>query len=807
MSFPTMSANWTKPFMDLNKLQEHGVRLSQPFSLNTSLYQANPKESHLIVVKKIFRKSTSGACQLLRGKLVCWSAKKHQFVAMSSAEAEYVAAIRCCANILWMKSQLTYYDIIYEKVPIFCDNTNAIAISNNPVIHSRTKHIDIRYDFIRDHVLKGDIELHFIHTQYQLANIFTKPLDESTFKRLIVELVNRRLFTVLGVRYMLCRLSLNSKFSTHVDFTFDEITFTINNEVALLYPSHPNQECFKDVLDFINKCCLKEAFTRSPTQYKEYLSEFWYTVKTLADFKVWVSTPAGGIRGEIGYNGEIGEKGTLKKSCLSPRWRLLMGQIIQCLGGKIGGLYQISNKDATILYCLANELTINPTQVFSVHNLTLKPNQPEEPPFTDHMKAIYNLDVHVDSKAPKPSSQSEEVPQGKNPGAKMVGEMHKEAQQVAGGPTSLGATSEEGAHPQLSSGSNLSVLVDKTKSTRDGLKTAHTDSGVNEESRADDISLKAKLEYLSNILKDTRSAFFTPDSPPDESIILLDESEEEEEIARNKDTKSTSHDFQKEELEQAKAKAKEKVALIKAKPSYPDINQLTKLLVTSLKPELSKLLALHDFASCLPTELKELPSKIVGLSGEIKELKKHVRDIEIKFPRDLKEIPTYQVSLVQEKLKILDSLPSLLCKVTDTLNRFATMVENASGATSMNVPSAGKSTVSPAEGEKNTKDADTNLKDERYLEDFLMTQYYTKKLLFDKYCDKMLKRKKSPKITKSEVLIKKGHITLKIYKEEGSDEVISNLKFESMKLLQRQLFRSLEDWDVSSLHFMQQYRN
>ncbi|GJY87294.1 hypothetical protein Tco_0501922 [Tanacetum coccineum] len=64
------------------------------------------------------------------------------------------------------------------------------------------------------------------------------------------------------------------------------------------------------------------------------------------------------------------------------------------------------------------ELTINPTRVFSVHNLTLKPNQPEEPPFTDHMKAIYNLDVPVDSKALKPSSQTEEVPQGKKPGAK-----------------------------------------------------------------------------------------------------------------------------------------------------------------------------------------------------------------------------------------------------------------------------------------------------------------------------------------------------------------------------------------------------
>ncbi|GKE64635.1 hypothetical protein Tco_1518796 [Tanacetum coccineum] len=131
-------------------------------------YQANPNESHLIAVKRIFR------CNM--------------DMKSTSAEAKYVAAAGCCADILWMKSQLTNYDIIYEKVPIFCDNTSAIAISNNPELYSRTKHIDIRYHFIRDHILKGDIELHFVPTQYQLADIFTKPLIEPTFKRLIVEL-------------------------------------------------------------------------------------------------------------------------------------------------------------------------------------------------------------------------------------------------------------------------------------------------------------------------------------------------------------------------------------------------------------------------------------------------------------------------------------------------------------------------------------------------------------------------------------------------------------------------------------------
>ncbi|GKB82468.1 hypothetical protein Tco_0949363 [Tanacetum coccineum] len=136
------------------------------------------------------RKSTSGGCQILGGKLVCWSAKKQSSVVMSSAEAEYVAAAGCCAQVLWIKSQLADYDVLYDKVPIFCDNTCSIAIYNNPVLHSRTKHIDIMYHFIRDHILKGDIELHFVPIDLQLADIFTKPLDEPSFTRLVAELGN-----------------------------------------------------------------------------------------------------------------------------------------------------------------------------------------------------------------------------------------------------------------------------------------------------------------------------------------------------------------------------------------------------------------------------------------------------------------------------------------------------------------------------------------------------------------------------------------------------------------------------------------
>nr|GEX37105.1 retrovirus-related Pol polyprotein from transposon TNT 1-94 [Tanacetum cinerariifolium] len=134
------------------------------------------------------RKSTLRGYQILCGKLVCWSEKKQSSIAMSSPEAEYVATIGCCAQVLWIRSKLADYNVLYDKVSISCDNTSVISISNNPVLHSRTKHIDIRYHFIRDHILNDDIELHFVPIDLQLADIFTKPLAEPSFTRLVAEL-------------------------------------------------------------------------------------------------------------------------------------------------------------------------------------------------------------------------------------------------------------------------------------------------------------------------------------------------------------------------------------------------------------------------------------------------------------------------------------------------------------------------------------------------------------------------------------------------------------------------------------------
>jgi hypothetical protein len=137
---------------------------------------------------KIDRKSTSGTCQFLRRSLVSWASKKQNSVALSTAEFEYIATGHCCAQLLWMRQTLRDYGYKFSKVPLLCDNESAIRIAENPVEHSRTKHIDIRHHFLRDHQQRGDIEIAYINTKDQLADIFTKPLDEKTFTKLWNEL-------------------------------------------------------------------------------------------------------------------------------------------------------------------------------------------------------------------------------------------------------------------------------------------------------------------------------------------------------------------------------------------------------------------------------------------------------------------------------------------------------------------------------------------------------------------------------------------------------------------------------------------
>ena len=126
---------------------------------------------------KIDRKSTSGSCHFLGSSLLSLSSQKQNSIALSTIEEEYIVVGSCCAQVLWMIQTLRDFGLEFTKVSIFCDNTSAINLSKNHIQNSRTKNIEIRYHFLRDHLQKGGIFLKFVATEDQLADTFTKPLD------------------------------------------------------------------------------------------------------------------------------------------------------------------------------------------------------------------------------------------------------------------------------------------------------------------------------------------------------------------------------------------------------------------------------------------------------------------------------------------------------------------------------------------------------------------------------------------------------------------------------------------------------
>jgi hypothetical protein len=132
----------------------------------------------------IDQKNTSNTCHFLISSLVCWSAHKQSSVAQSTTKVEYVAATSCCSQILWIVHTMRDYGVTYKSIPIMCDSSSAICLTQNPVFHGRVKHKKVRHHFLRNHVEKGDIEMKYIDTERQMADIFTKPLDVTHFASL-----------------------------------------------------------------------------------------------------------------------------------------------------------------------------------------------------------------------------------------------------------------------------------------------------------------------------------------------------------------------------------------------------------------------------------------------------------------------------------------------------------------------------------------------------------------------------------------------------------------------------------------------
>nr|GEV32996.1 copia protein [Tanacetum cinerariifolium] len=225
------------------------------------------------------RRSTSKTAQFLGDKLVSWSSKEQKSTAISTIEAEYIAMSGCCAQILWMRSQLTDYGFNFNKIPLYCDNRSVISLCCNNVQHSRSKHIDIRHHFIREQVERGVVELYFVTTDYQLADIFTKALPQQRFEFILSR---------LGIKNKMADVNASSGQAPAMAppvRTDDQILPRIwwvpigkSNYYLDLEKSQGNP-IYKITVDLLKNTDIFRAFTASSTIPSIYIQQFWDTIQ------------------------------------------------------------------------------------------------------------------------------------------------------------------------------------------------------------------------------------------------------------------------------------------------------------------------------------------------------------------------------------------------------------------------------------------------------------------------------------------------------------------------------------------------
>jgi hypothetical protein len=129
------------------------------------------------------RKSTSGCCFSLGSAMTSWQSRKQSSIALSTTEAEYIVACSASCEAIWLQKLLTgLFDLEMEAIVILCDNQSCIKMTENPVFHDKSKHIEIRYHYIRDMVQRGAIKLQYVGTDEQVADVLTKPLSRVKFE-------------------------------------------------------------------------------------------------------------------------------------------------------------------------------------------------------------------------------------------------------------------------------------------------------------------------------------------------------------------------------------------------------------------------------------------------------------------------------------------------------------------------------------------------------------------------------------------------------------------------------------------------
>nr|GEU85455.1 retrovirus-related Pol polyprotein from transposon TNT 1-94 [Tanacetum cinerariifolium] len=314
-------------------------------------YQASPTKKHLEALKRVFR--------YLRGTINwgIWSSKKQKSTAISTIEDEYISMSGCCAQILWIRSQLTDYGFDLNKIPLYCDNHSAIALCYNNVQHSRSKHINIR-----DQVDKGVVELYFVMTDYQLADIFTKALPRERIEFLLHR---------LGMKIMsLTTLKRLQEEERDADTMADvNVNAPADQAPTMAPPTRTDDQILPHIRWHTN---FFKAFTASSTIPSIYIQQFWDTIRydkttgcykcqldaqwfdltkdTLRDSlqitpvnnnKAFFSSPSSdaliNFVNELGYPKLVRNLSNVVTNDMFQPWRALTAIINLCLTGKTSG--------------------------------------------------------------------------------------------------------------------------------------------------------------------------------------------------------------------------------------------------------------------------------------------------------------------------------------------------------------------------------------------------------------------------------------------------------------------------------------
>ncbi|GJT45989.1 putative ribonuclease H-like domain-containing protein [Tanacetum coccineum] len=250
-------------------------------------------------------KSTTGGCQFLGCRLISWQCKKQTVVTNSIIEAEYVAALSCCGQVLWIQNQLLDYGYNFMHTKIYIDNESTICIVKNSIFNSKTKHIEIRHHFIKNSNEKKLIQMIKIHTDKNVADFLTKAFD----KGIGVNAGDSKLM-LLGINLLLLgKINAASLDRKKIVVTKASIRRDLQLEDANGVDCLPNATFFEQL--------------------------------TL-----------------IGYE-KLSQKLTFCKEFFSPQWKFLIHTILQCLNAKTTAWNEFSSTIASAIICLATNQKFN----------------------------------------------------------------------------------------------------------------------------------------------------------------------------------------------------------------------------------------------------------------------------------------------------------------------------------------------------------------------------------------------------------------------------------------------------------------